>query len=130
MSLYAASIPVFVQMLKALQALLKKAEANAEARKIAPEVMLGLRLSPDMFAVTRQVQIACDFAKNTCGRLAQAELPKFPDEEKTFAELDERIVKTLAFVEGLSASAFEGAETRAVTFPIAGKPMRWMDQPT
>ena len=106
MSLYAASVPVFVQMLKALQALLKKAEANAESRKIAPEVMLGLRLSPDMFAMTRQVQITCDFAKNTCGRLAQAELPKFPDEEKTFAELDDRIVKTLAFVEGLSASRF------------------------
>jgi uncharacterized protein len=121
MSLYAASVPVFAQMLRALENVLKKAEAHAEARKIAPEVMLGLRLAPDMFALTRQVQVACDFAKNTCGRLTGTELPKFPDEEKTFAELHERIGKTLAFIEGLSAAAFEGADTRTVAFPVAGK---------
>ncbi|MGL4636249.1 MAG: DUF1993 domain-containing protein [Beijerinckiaceae bacterium] len=122
MSLHAASVPVFVQMLRALETVLKKAEAHAEAKKIAPEVMLGLRLSPDMFALTRQVQVACDFAKNTSGRLAAVELPKFADEEKTFAELYERIGKTVAFVESLPASAFDGAETRAITFPIGGKP--------
>jgi uncharacterized protein len=81
MSLYAASVPVFTQYLDALAACLKKAEAHAEAKKIPPEVILGLRLTPDMFALSRQVQIACDFAKNTCGRLAEAELPKFPDED-------------------------------------------------
>jgi uncharacterized protein len=122
MSLYSASIPVFVQMLRALENVLKKAEAHAETRKIAPDVMLGLRLSPDMFSLTRQVQVACDFAKNTSGRLAGVELPKFPDEEKTFAELYERIGKTLAFVDGLSAASFDGAESRTVEFPVAGKP--------
>jgi uncharacterized protein len=122
MSLYAASVPVFAQMLRALENVLKKAEAHAEARKIAPDVMLGLRLSPDMFALTRQVQVACDFAKNTSGRLTGTELPKFLDEEKTFAELYERIGKTLAFIESLPAKAFDGSETRPVEFPVAGKP--------
>ncbi len=122
MSLHAACVPVFAQILRALETVLKTAEAHAEARKIAPEVMLGLRLSPDMFALSRQVQVSCDFAKNTSGRLAGVDLPKFPDEEKTFGELHERIGKTLAFIEGLPVAAFEGAEARAVQFPIAGKP--------
>jgi uncharacterized protein len=122
MSLHAASVPVFVQMLDALAAILKKAEAFAEQKKIAPEVMLGLRLAPDMFALARQVQVACDFAKNTSGRLAGAELPKFADEEKTFAELQQRIAKTKAYVVGLPASAFAGAGSRMIQFPMRGKP--------
>jgi uncharacterized protein len=122
MTLYATSVPVFTQILNALTVCLKKAEDHAEAKKIAPEVMLGLRLTPNMFAVMRQVQVTCDFAKNTCGRLAQVELPRFADEEKTFAELYERINKTIAFISSLSPKAFEGAATRAVQFPIAGKP--------
>jgi uncharacterized protein len=122
MSLHAASVPVFVQILDALSAVLKKAEAHAEAKKIAPEVMLGLRLTPDMFALTRQVQIACDFAKNTAGRLAGAELPKFPDEEKTFGELQERIAKTKAFITGLDAGAIDGVGGRMIQFPMRGKP--------
>lgn len=122
MSLHAASVPVFAQYLDALAGLLRKAEEHATAKKIAPEVMLGLRLAPDMFALTRQVQVACDFAKNTAGRLAAAELPKFADEEKTFAELQERIQKTKAYVQGLPAASFDGAAERQVTFPIAGKP--------
>lgn len=122
MSLHAASVPVFAQILDALSAVLRKAEAHAEARKIAPEVMLGLRLSPDMFALTRQVQITCDFAKNTAGRLAGVELPKFLDEEKTFAELQERIARTKAFVTGLDSKAFDGAEGRMIQFPMRGKP--------
>jgi hypothetical protein len=122
MSLYAASVPVFSQYLDSLSGILAKAEAHATERKIAPEVLLGLRLAPDMFALSRQVQVACDFAKNTAGRLAAVEVPKFPDEEKTFAELQERIAKTKAYVTGISAAAFEGAEARVITFPIGGKP--------
>jgi uncharacterized protein len=122
MSLHAASVPVFVQYLEGLAAILRKAEAHAEARKIPPEVMLGLRLSPDMFAVTRQVQVASDFAKNTSARLAGVEIPKMPDEEKTFAELQERIARTIAFIIGIDAKLFEGAEGREITFPIARKP--------
>jgi len=120
MSLHAASVAVFAQYLDALAGVLRKAEEHAAAKKIAPEVLLGLRLSPDMFALSRQVQIACDFAKNTSGRLAGAEVPKMPDEEKSFAELQERIAKTKAYVQGLPAGAFDDAATRKVTFPIAG----------
>ncbi len=122
MSLYAASVPVFSQYLDSLSGILAKAEAHAAERKIAPEVLLGLRLAPDMFALSRQVQVACDFAKNTAGRLAAVDVPKFPDEEKTFAELQERIARTKAYVTGLPNSAFEGAETRVISFPIGGKP--------
>ncbi len=121
MSLHAATVPVFVQFLDALSAILRKAEEHATAKKIAPEVMLGLRLAPDMFPLTRQVQIACDFAKNTTGRLAGAELPKMPDEENSFAELQERISRTKAYVEGFPEASFGDAATRTVTFPIAGK---------
>jgi uncharacterized protein len=123
MSIHAASVPVFVHILNALSGCLAKAEAHADARKIAHDVMLGLRLAPDMFDLKRQVQIASDFAKNTAGRLAGVELPRFPDEETSFAELQARIAKTIAFVEALPASAFEGAETRNISFAIGGKPM-------
>jgi len=122
MSLHAASVAVFAQYLDALSAVLSKAEDHAAAKKIAPEVMLGLRLAPDMFPLSRQVQIACDFAKNTSGRLAGAEVPKFPDEEKTFAELHERVAKTKAYVVGLPEADFAAAATRVISFPIAGKP--------
>jgi hypothetical protein len=122
MSLHASSVPVFVQMLDALAAILKKAESHAAARRIGEETMLGLRLAPDMFALSRQVQIACDFAKNTAGRLAAQELPRFADDEKSFADLQARIARTLDYIRGLPEAAFEGAESREVTFPIGGKP--------
>jgi uncharacterized protein len=126
MSLHTASVPVFGQYLRALSAILAKAEAHADAKKIAHETMLGLRLSPDMFAVTRQVQVACDFAKNTSARLAGVEIPRMPDEEKTFAELQQRITRTLEFIEGIPAASFAGAETKSIEFPIARKPYRMM----
>jgi uncharacterized protein len=122
MPIYAQSVPVFAQSLKALAAILTKAEAHGEAKKISPEVMLGLRLVPDMFDVKRQVQISCDFAKNTAARLAGADIPRMLDEEQTFEALQERIAKTLAFIQGLDAAAFEDAATKTVQFPIAGKP--------
>ncbi|MGL5137181.1 MAG: DUF1993 domain-containing protein [Beijerinckiaceae bacterium] len=123
MSLHAASVPIFAHILTALGGCLSKAEAHADARKIAHDVMLSLRLAPDMFDLKRQVQIACDFGTNTAGRLAGVELPRFPDDEQTFAELHARIAKTIAFVEALPATAFESAETRTISFAIGGKPM-------
>jgi uncharacterized protein len=122
MTIHTASVPVFAQILRALDSILKKASDYAEAKKIAPEVMLGLRLAPDMFGLVRQVQITCDFAKNTSGRLAGAELPKFADDEKTFEDLHARIAKTLSYIEGLSAVSFNGAESRSIEFPMRNKP--------
>ena len=122
-SMYAVSIPVFVRGLHAFSAVLKKGAADAEARKFGPEVLLQARLAPDMFALARQVQIACDMVKNGAGRLAGIDLPSFPDTETTFEELEARIAKTVAFLEGISESQLEGSETREITLKFPGRDM-------
>ena len=96
--LYEATVSAFTQQLTALSAILDKAAAYAEAKKIDPLVLTSARLAPDMLPFTRQVLIACDFAKNTSGRLAGGEIPKFADDEKTFDELKARIAKTLGYI--------------------------------
>ena len=110
----AAAVPVFKQMLGGLNDVLAKAEAHAEARKIEPPALLQARLFPDMFSLIRQVQIACDFASGVCARLAGAEVPSYDATEQSFADLQARIGKTLAFVEGLSVAQFEGAAERVI----------------
>ena len=97
-SLYQASVPVFQRMLGNLQAILEKAAAHAQAKKIDESVLLNSRLYPDMLAMGRQVQIAADFAKGACSRLAGQDVPKYEDSEKTFAELIARIDRTLAHI--------------------------------
>ena len=118
MSISTASIPVFEIGLNALSVILDKAEAHAEAKKIDPTVLLNARLFPDMFPLTRQVQIACDQAKNGAARLAGLEPPKYEDNEKTLAELKARIAKALAYVKTLDAKAIDVATDRQVTFPL------------
>jgi len=118
MSISSASIPVFEIGLNALSVILDKAEAHAEAKKIDPTVLLNARLFPDMFPLTRQVQIACDQAKNGAARLAGLEPPKHEDNEKTFAELKARIAKALAYVKTLDAKAIDAGADRQVTFPL------------
>lgn len=113
-SMYAASSPRLIAQLKALDAILAKASAHAEAKKIDPAVLLGSRLFPDMFAFTRQVQIACDFAKGTAARLAGVEVPSYTDNEQTFAELHARIAKTIAFIETIPAAQIDGSEMRDI----------------
>jgi len=127
--MYAASVPAFLQMLKNLTAILEKAEAFAEERDIEPEVMLNWRLAPDMFPLVRQIQIAADFAKGTTARLAGAEVPKYADEEQTFAELKARIVKTVKFVEGFKPKDIDGSETRDITLAVGGQEMRFKGEP-
>ena len=109
-SLYAASVPVFKQMLNALSGVLAKAEAHATAKNIDPSVFLQARLAPDMFPLVRQVQIAVDFAKGVSGRLAEIELPKYDDSEVTFADLQALISKVLAFVDGIKPEQIDGKE--------------------
>ncbi|WP_283147624.1 DUF1993 domain-containing protein [Silvimonas soli] len=113
-SLYAASVPVFKQMLGSLNDILAKAEAHATAKNIDPLVLLQSRLFPDMFALSKQVQIASDFAKGVSARLANVEVPAYEDTEQTFAELQARVAKTLAFVSSIEPSLFEGGETREI----------------
>lgn len=109
-SLYAASIPVFQQMLNALSDVLAKADAHAAAKKIQPEALLQARLFPDMFPFTRQVQIAADFAKGASARLAGVEIPKYDDSETSFAELQALLAKTLAFIGSIEPAQVDGKE--------------------
>jgi hypothetical protein len=117
MSFYDSAPPAFLQTLGALSDTLRKAEAHATARKIAPDTLLAARLYPDMLPLTRQIQIACDFAVKTCARLTGSEVPSTPDTEKTFDELQQRIVKATDYVKNAAPGKFEGAESRDVTFP-------------
>ncbi len=112
--MYATSVPIFKQMLNSVQAILNKAEEHATAKKIDADVFLRARLSPDMFPLLRQVQIAADFAKGISARLAGVEVPEYTDTEMNFADLRERIAKTLAFIDSLPAKQFEGSESREV----------------
>jgi uncharacterized protein len=128
LSMYQASVPVFTRMLTNLAAILTKAEAHAAARKIEPGALLNARLFPDMLAFTRQVQLSCDFAKNTTARLAGVEIPKFPDEEASFPELQARIAKTIDYVKGFKPAQIDGSEGREITLPIGGQAMNFTGQ--
>lgn len=118
---FSHSVPVFQQALRGLSTVLSKAQAHAEARKIDPTVLLNARLYPDMFPLSRQVQIACDFAKSVSARLAGADVPSYEDNEKTFEELQARIQKTQAFIESLPRAGFDGAASREIVLQ-AGTP--------
>ena len=128
LTMYDASVPVFRQILGSLSAILDKAEAYATARKIEPAALLQARLYPDMFALTRQVQIAADFAKGPCARLAGAEVPRYEDNEQGFAELKQRIAKTLAFIDNLPVDAIAGSEQRDISFTVAGNTREFKGQ--
>lgn len=114
LSMHTASVPVFQQLLTALSGVLTKAEAHATERKIEPAALLHARLFPDMFPLTRQVQIACDFAASVSARLAGEDVPAYEIGDQTFADLQQRIAATLAFIGGLDAARFDGSETRDI----------------
>ena len=113
-TLYDASIPVFLRGFGQLSAILDKAVAHAEAKKIDPSVFINARLAPDMYTLAGQIQTASDAAKFTGARLAGVEAPSFPDDEKSFDELQQRIAKTVAFLKGIDPSAIAGQEGREI----------------
>ncbi len=113
-SLYDVSIPPLIRGLTNLSAVLDKAAAHAEAKKIDPAVLAQARLFPDMHPLTRQVQIACDTAKGAAGRLAGIEIPKHEDNEVSLPELKQRIAKTLDFLKTVKAGQVDGAESRSI----------------
>jgi hypothetical protein len=113
-----ASLPVFEIGLNALIVVLDKAAAHAAAKKIDPSVMLGWRLVPDMFALSRQVQVTSDQAKNGSARLAGVEPPKFEDNETTLDQLKERLTKTVAYLKTLDSKAIDASSDREITFPL------------
>lgn len=121
LTVHAMTIGAFVPLLRQLDAMLAKAEAYAEAKRIDAGVLEGLRLAPDMFPLARQVQLTCDFAKNSVYRLAGIEPPKMPDEERTLAELRVRVTRTIALLEAVTPEALNGAERRHITVPLRSR---------
>ncbi len=119
--MFDTSIPYLTHYLKALSTILKKAEAHCEGKKIDPNVLLNFRLFPDMLAFMRQVQIACDFAKGCGARLAGAAVPSYADDEKSFADLQARIAKTVEFIGGFTKEQLAGAASRTVTIKVGGQ---------
>jgi uncharacterized protein len=118
-SMYTVSIPVFMQHLNGLAGVLDKAAAHAAARKINEADMLGMRLAPDMFALVRQVRAATDHACNAAGRLSGKDIPKFANDETSFAQLKDRIAKSIEFLKSVKASEIDGTEEKdiTITFP-------------
>ena len=123
-AMYDASVPTITQALTNLIHVLEKGAAHAEAKKIEPSVLIGSRLYPDMFPLSKQVQIASDVAKIGPSRIAQAEFPKWEDNETTFPELIERVRKTIAYLGTLKPAQFDDG-SRMVTFPTQGESKTW-----
>jgi hypothetical protein len=117
MSFYDATVPAYLQMLNSLSGLLTKAEAHCKAKNIQPDVLLGARLYPDMLPLSKQIQLASDFATKGCARLTHSEVPSTPDTEKTIDELKARLSKTIDYVKSFKPEQFEGADSKDVTFP-------------
>jgi hypothetical protein len=128
-SLYASSVPVFKQMLGALDANLTKAQEHAVAKNIEPDALLQARLFPDMFPLLRQVQIAADFARGVSARLAGAEVPKYEDKQQSFEDLHTLVRESLAFIESFTPAQIDGQEAREiVTRPGTPKEKRFTGQ--
>jgi len=124
-SMYQASAPRFANTLNNLSAVLDKAAAHCEAKKIDPLVLAGSRLYPDMFPLARQVQIACDNAKGAVARLAGLEVPKHEDTETTLEELKARIAKTIAFVATVKPAQVDGSEEKDIHLKLGKLEVTW-----
>ncbi len=124
-SVYRASVPVFVQYLTALSGILKKAAEHCADKKIDPNVLVSARLRPDMFALARQVQIVTDQAKGAAARLSGQELPSYPDTETTFDELQARIAKTLDFVQSVKEADFAGSDDKEIVLTAGSRELKF-----
>jgi hypothetical protein len=128
LSMHQACVPPTVRTLRALSTILSKAQAHCEARSVDPQALLQSRIFPDMFPLTRQVQIACDMVKGGAARLSGVEIPSFPDTETTFAELQARIDKTIAFIESVPAAQIDGSEGRPISIPLRDRTVEFDGQ--
>ena len=117
-SMYQASAPRFVNTLKNLSAILEKAQAHADAKKIDSKALIAARLYPDMFPMSRQVQSACDTAKGAVARLAGVEVPVHEDTEQTLEELKARIARTIAFINTIKPAQVDGSEDREIVLKM------------
>lgn len=121
-SMYRASVPVFTRVLKNLDAILDKAAVYATEKKIDPMVLLNARLAPNMFPLTRQVQIVTDQIKGCISRLAGADIPRYEDTETTFPELKARLEKTLAYISTFKPEQIDGSEDKQISLKLGGTP--------
>ena len=128
MSMYQASVPIFVQMLTGLSGVLDKAEAYATEKKVDQSVMLSLRLHPTMWALAKEVQAATDFARITTARLADQEPLTIEETEKSFADLKARIKRTIDYVQGFKPAQIDGSEQKVITFKMGGREVSFKGQ--
>lgn len=124
-SMYLASAPRFANILGNLSAILDKAQAHAEARKIDPAALIACRLFPDMFPFSRQVQSASDTAKGAVARLAGVDIPKFEDTEQTFPELKARIARTVDFIQSIRPEQIDGSEDKEIVLKLGAREVRF-----
>jgi uncharacterized protein len=129
LNMYEASIPVFVRMLGNLSSIFDKAVIYAETKNIDPAILVNARLASDMYPLSRQVQIATDMVKGCAARLAGIDVPSYEDNEATFADLQARIAKTVAFLQSVSAEQINGSEGRTVTLKLRGREIQFLGQP-
>lgn len=127
-SMYAAFIPVAIRMLDNLSRILDKAEAHCAARQINPNAFLSSRIYPDMFPLTRQVQIATDIAKGGAARLAGIEVPRYQDDEANFAELRERLAKTVKFLQTIRPEQIDGREDAHIVLNLPSRQIEFKGQ--
>jgi hypothetical protein len=125
-TLTSATLPIFKTGLANLSHCLKKAEAYAEKRGFSADAYIPLRFAPDMLPFASQIRIACDSAKNGAARASGLAAPRFADDETTFVQLQERIDKTLAWLELVPPDAFDGREATEITFPVGRNKTRTM----
>jgi len=116
LTMHTATVPTCTRALSSLAAILDKAAAYTETRKIDPAALLGTRLFPDMLPLAAQIQIANDIAQGGAARLAGAEVPVFEQKQRTFAEWIAATRGTIAYLESLKPAQFEGSEDRTVTW--------------
>jgi uncharacterized protein len=129
LSMYTVSIPSFLHALGNLEEILAKADAFCTARGIDPSVLITYRLAPDMFPLSRQVQIACDIVKGGGARLAGVDVPSFPDVETSFHSLRERVQKTVDFLKTLKPVQIDGSENKTIALKVGGRDMQFLGQP-
>lgn len=127
-SMFQASVPNFINGLNNLSAILDKAASYAEAKKIDQSVLVNARLAPDMFPLSKQVQIATDIVKGGAARLVGVEIPSFSDDEKTFAELKERIAKVIAFLQTIKSEQIDGSEEKDINLKVGGYELNFKGQ--
>jgi uncharacterized protein len=129
LTMYQASVPVFDRALGNLSNILKKAAAHAEQHKIDPSVLLAARLYPNMFPLSRQIQIATDMARGGAARLAGIERPVYEDKETSFDDMQARIAKTLEFLHSIKPEQVDGSEDKTITLSIGATEMTFVGQP-